>query len=163
MSASISIRLAAPSDLDAVVHIDARAFTRHWPADDFANELTNPLTSIWIAEVDDEPIGYAHVRVVMDEAELLNLAVLPDRRRGGVGRLLLAHAEAEAKEGGATRFFLEVRRDNAAAIGLYLGAGWEQVGIRKGYYSEDGADAIVLSKVLAPALVPGLDDGSPST
>lgn len=145
---SVRIRLAAPSDLEQVLLVDVRAFSRHWPAEDFAAELVNPMTSIWLAEDDEGPLGYAHVRVILDEAELLNLAVLPGRRRGGAGRALLQLAEAEAHAAGAVRCFLEVRRDNVAAVGLYLGAGWEQVGIRKGYYSADGADALVLSKVL---------------
>ncbi len=148
----LQIRRAGAADLELVLWVDVRAFSRHWPADDFAAELVNPLTSIWLAEDADGPVGYAHVRVITDEAELLNLAVLPARRRSGAGRALLARAEAEAHEAGADRIFLEVRHDNVAAVGLYLGTGWEQVGIRKRYYSEDGADAIVLSKVLAAGL-----------
>ena len=144
----VRIRRAASPDLDRVLRVDLRAFSRHWPAEDFAAELVNPLSAIWLAEDADGPIGYAHVRVILDEAELLNLAVLPERRRSGAGRALLDHAETEARAAGAVRCFLEVRRDNAAAIGLYLGAGWEQVGIRRAYYSEDQADALVLSKVL---------------
>jgi len=156
MPDTLRIRRAGASDLQAVLHVDVRSFSRHWPAEDFSAELVHPLATIWLAETEAGPLGYAHVRVVADEAELLNLAVLPASRRGGVGRALLARAEEDAAEQGAARFFLEVRRDNAAAIGLYLGHGWEQVGIRKGYYSADGADAIVLSKVLSPA--EGLDD-----
>ncbi len=148
MPEPVRIRLAAPQDLHLVLHVDVRAFSRHWPAEDFAAELVDPMTSIWLAEDDAGPVGYAHVRVIVDEGELLNLAVLPGRRRTGAGRALLAHAEEEAGAAGAVRCFLEVRRDNAAAVGLYLGAGWEQVGIRRAYYSEDGADALVLSKVL---------------
>ena len=136
------------------MQVDTRSFRRHWPAEDFAAELINPQTTIWLALDGGEPLGYAHVRVVVDEAELLNIAVAPGRRRTGVGAGLLEVAEAGAREGGAARIFLEVRRDNTAALALYLGAGWEQVGLRKGYYSEDGADAIVLSKVLGA----GLDD-----
>ncbi len=135
-----------------------RAFSRHWPAEDFAAELVNPLTSIWLAEDADGPIGYAHVRVITDEAELLNLAVLPARRRTGAGRALLARAEAEAHLVGAARIFLEVRHDNVAAVTLYFRTGWEHVGIRKRYYSEDGADAIVLSKVLGTGLDAAPDD-----
>jgi [ribosomal protein S18]-alanine N-acetyltransferase len=154
VSGPLQIRRAVAGDLERVLRVDVRAFRRHWPADDFAAELVNPLASIWLAEDADGPVGYAHVRVVTDEGELLNLAVLPARRRSGAGRALLARAEAEALLSGAARMFLEVRQDNVPAVSLYLRAGWEQVGIRKRYYSEDGADAIVLSKVLGAG---GLD------
>ena len=141
----VSVRLATPADLDAVVRIDVRSFTRHWPADDFAEQLADPRVAIWIAEVQGAPCGYVHVRAIPGEAELLNIAVQPSARRQGVAARLLDHAQDQALQGGAERMFLEVRADNEAALGLYRRAAWEQIGIRKRYYSEDGADAIVMS------------------
>ncbi|MCO4772189.1 MAG: ribosomal protein S18-alanine N-acetyltransferase [Deltaproteobacteria bacterium] len=139
------LREAGPSDLDAVVRVDVRSFTRHWPAKEFANHLEDPLVRIWLCEDSTGPLGYVHIRVIVDEAELLNVAVDPSARRRGVARRLLGHAQTHAREAGAERMFLEVRRDNEAALALYRRAGWEQVGIRKRYYSEDGADAVVMS------------------
>lgn len=139
------IRRAEPSDLDAVVRVDVRSFTRHWPASEFENHLADPRVSIWLAEDEARIVGYAHVRVLLDEAELLNIAVDPSARRRGIAHTLLDHAQEAAREAGAERMFLEVRRDNEAALGLYRAAGWEQVGIRKRYYREDGADAVIMS------------------
>lgn len=138
-------RLADAGDLDAVVYVDARAFTRHWPAEDFAAQLVDPIVAIWVIEDENGPAAYVHVRAVAGEAELLNIAVLPRARRQGLAARLLRHAQEEAFAAGTTRMFLEVRADNDAALRLYRREGWEQVGIRKRYYSEDGSDAIILS------------------
>lgn len=144
-SPAITLRPATRADLDAVVRVDVRSFTRHWPADDFAAQLVDPLVCIWLADAGKGALGYVHVRVVGDEAELLNIAVDPDGRRLGLGERLLRHAMSECAELGVGRVFLEVRADNHAAMALYRRCAWEQVGIRKRYYSEDGADAIVMS------------------
>lgn len=141
----MTLRPAIRADLDAVVRVDVRSFTRHWPADDFAAQLVDPLVCMWLADTGERCLGYVHVRVVGDEAELLNIAVDPDGRQRGLGQRLLKHAMAECAELGVGRIFLEVRADNHAALSLYRRCDWEQVGIRKRYYSEDGADAIVMS------------------
>jgi ribosomal-protein-alanine N-acetyltransferase len=91
--------------------------------------------------------GFALGRVVLDEAELLTLAVAPEARRVGHGRSLLAAFEAGAIRRGATAAFLEVAAGNAAACALYAGAGYRQVGRRRGYYGA-GGDALVLSRRL---------------
>ncbi|WP_341366989.1 GNAT family N-acetyltransferase [Yoonia sp. BS5-3] len=88
-------------------------------------------------------------RVIADEAEILTLATDPAFRRKGLARDALADAEADCVNAGATRMFLEVAENNAAALALYSGAGYGQVGYRPGYYlPKDGAPigACVLSK-----------------
>ena len=148
-----------------MMSVDVRAFTRHWPAEEFARELSDPQTRIWLGETAAGAcVGYVHVRLIVDEAELLNIAVLPEARRAGAAVALLRHAQTACEEAGARRMYLEVRRDNAAALALYARLGWQQVGIRKGYYSEDGADALVLAVDLDSALaVPPLDAEPPAT
>jgi ribosomal-protein-alanine N-acetyltransferase len=90
--------------------------------------------------VDDSrsPTGFAVFRVAADEAELLTIAVDPDRRRMGVGRRLLAEGLAQVAERGACRVFLEVGEHNLAARRLYEGHGFAVVSERRGYY--DGPD-----------------------
>jgi len=94
--------------------------------------------------------GFALGRAVAGEAELITIAVTPDRRRAGAGRALLARFEAEAIQRGAETAFLEVADDNAAALGLYRAAGWRETGRRKGYYAREGGtvDALTLAKAL---------------
>ena len=89
--------------------------------------------------------GFAVGRVVLEEAELLTLAVAPEARRRGQGRALLADFEAEARARGAEMAFLEVAAGNTVACALYRQAGYRQAGIRRGYYGT-GGDALVMSR-----------------
>jgi ribosomal-protein-alanine N-acetyltransferase len=95
--------------------------------------------------------GFAIGRVIADEAELLTLATDPDHRRAGLARAALAAFETEARARGATRGFLEVAEDNAAARALYAAAQWRECARRAAYYSRTAgpaADALVLEKPL---------------
>ncbi|MEM9045550.1 MAG: GNAT family N-acetyltransferase [Pseudomonadota bacterium] len=91
------------------------------------------------------------LRIALDEAEILNLGVVPPARRRGIATRMLARAEKEAGLLGVRQIFLEVARDNEAAKALYARAGYSEVGIRKEYYLRpDGTrmDALVLRKDL---------------
>ena len=87
--------------------------------------------------------GYVFCREVAGESELLNLAVDPGLRRGGVGRMLLAAAIEWLTTRGARETFLEVRASNVAAIALYEEVGFRAVGRRPGYYQRPPEDAIL--------------------
>ncbi|HTR16815.1 MAG TPA: GNAT family N-acetyltransferase [Acetobacteraceae bacterium] len=130
----------------AVVHEAAFPPEEVWDEAAFAGLLGQP----GIFGLLDRRGGLVLARVVLDEAEILTLAVVPSARRRGLGRALLAAALARARERGATAIFLEVAAGNAAARMLYTTAGFEPVGLRRGYYA-DGADALVLRRALAPA------------
>jgi ribosomal-protein-alanine N-acetyltransferase len=96
--------------------------------------------------------GFALIRLVGAEAELLTLAVAPTARRRGVGRRLLAEAEAAAAGGGALDAYLEVAESNHSARSLYRSAGWRPVGRRRRYHpGPPPTDALVLSKSLGVA------------
>lgn len=122
-----------------------------WSAAAFAGLLADAQVAL-LAEPGGR--GFALARVVADEAELLTLAVLPEARRQGVGRALLARFEQLAAARGAARGFLEVAEDNAAACALYAAAGWSPVGRRPGYYRVPGrapVAALVLERRFAAA------------
>lgn len=87
--------------------------------------------------------GFVLARATVGEAEILTLAVRPERRREGVGAALLGAAAMAAAARGAEALFLEVSERNAAARALYAGAGCTEVGRRRRYYA-DGSDALVL-------------------
>ena len=91
--------------------------------------------------------GFVLVRIALDEAEILTIAVNPDARRSGVGRTLMAAMEASLADSGVSRVFLEVSTQNTAARALYERQGCSRVGLRRGYYG-DGTDALVLEKTL---------------
>ncbi|MDR2610639.1 MAG: ribosomal protein S18-alanine N-acetyltransferase [Clostridiales Family XIII bacterium] len=89
-------------------------------------------------------VGYAGLWVVLDEGHITNVAVDPDYRRQGIAAMLLLKLLEAAREKGAKRFTLEVKRSNAAAIALYERFGFRAAGSRKGYYEEDGEDAVIM-------------------
>lgn len=89
-------------------------------------------------------VAYCAFRIVLDEMQVMNLAVRPEARRRGLGRFLLGKALERAGRVGATRALLEVRAGNTAARTLYAGSGFVPLGRRQRYYSDPPEDALVL-------------------
>lgn len=129
--------------------LHARCFTVPRPWGEF--EIRDILATVHSFAV-TEPGGFAIARVIAGEAELLTLAVLPEERRRGIGRRLLAKVIESARARGAGRLMLEVALDNSAANALYATAGFSQVARRGGYYHAPGhsaTDALILSLPLS--------------
>lgn len=103
---------------------------RAWIAEEFAEFRSQKSVLIPMTEH-----GFAVVRVVAGEAELLTIAVRPAVQGQGMGKSLLEQAFVESRAAGAGVMFLEVAQDNHAARGLYEGSGFREVGIRKDYYA----------------------------
>lgn len=130
---------------------------RPWTEAEFADLILRPGT---LAESAGD--GFALLRVTLDEAELLTITTAPAARRRGLARGLLSRILKRAADAGARSCFLEVAADNAPARRLYLGAGFAQAGLRRGYYrAADGSavDAIVMARDLTvtPPPAPGRD------
>lgn len=137
----------------AALHARAMVVPGAWSERDFEGLLTAP--GIFLASPPDGMgRAFALGRVILDEAELLTVAVDPDARRQGLGRDCLAAFEREAAARGAHGAFLEVAETNAAARGLYRSACWQETGVRRDYYRAAGGriDAILMSKTLARAI-----------
>ncbi len=143
-----AIRPARADDVPAMAALHATAFADGWDAEVLRAFLTAPGAFGLIAE-DEHVAGFVLCRAIAGEAEILTLAVAPSRRREGVGARLLAAAAREAVNG-AEALFLEVADDNDAALALYRGAGFAEVGRRRAYYSSPtGAiDALILRRDL---------------
>ncbi len=116
-----------------------------WSLDSWWGELAaRPRRQYVLAEDAAGIAGYAGLDHAGDTADVMTIAVLPDRRGGGLGRRLLEELVARARAGGALRLLLEVRADNTAARGLYAQRGFTLVRTRRGYYP-GGVDALVLA------------------
>ena len=128
----------------ALAAIHAACFTRPrpWSAAEFAGLLAEPMNFLLT-----RPQGFLLGRCLLDEAELLTLAIAPQARRQGLGTALLTEFETEAATRGAVTAFLEVAADNAPAQALYAGAGWQDAGRRRDYYG-GGIDAVVMRRAL---------------
>ena len=132
----------------AMAAIHGRSFVtpRAWSETEFDAQLADAN----VVQVGDGT-GFALARVVLDEAELLTIAVDPVSQGRGVGLRLLALIETAATAKGATQMLLEVSAENGAARGLYAKAGYAQVGKRSRYYrTPDGrrVDALILRRAL---------------
>ena len=132
-------------DIDAVTEIERRSFTTPWLPETFAAEIEdNDLACYMVAETGGEVVGYAGMWLILDEAHITNVAVLPQFRGAGAGRLLMDSLIALAEENGAVGMTLEVRVSNAAARSLYEKTGFEVRGVRRGYYSDTKEDALIM-------------------
>lgn len=150
----LTIERAGIEAIDAAMVVMANAFDSRfgeaWTVGQCTNVLVMPGTALLIAR-DPVPCGFALVRVVLDQSELMLIAVQSDARGRGIGRTLLRAVFALAAERGAAECFLEVRDDNPA-ITLYTSEGLVCVGRRRAYYrGNDGAfrDAMTFRRSLA--------------
>ena len=161
---TLTIASMTEADLEGVLEVDLVSFPAHETAPASASgredaaevrarqlqgELARPFARLRVAREAGAVVGYTLVWSVVDEVQVLNLAVAPVSRRRGVGRALLADLLARAREGGAAKVLLEVRASNAAARALYASFGFSEANVRKAYYA-DGEDAVELIRSLVP-------------
>jgi ribosomal-protein-alanine N-acetyltransferase len=121
-----------------------------WSAVDLLAAETGDIY-VWVVEEGGELAGMVAARAAGGEAEVLNVAVLPNYRRRGLGRSLLQVAIAELRAAGAGPIFLEVRESNSAACAFYSSLGFSPSGRRRAYYRHPDEDAIVLTLPPNPA------------
>lgn len=140
-----AVRPLTAADLPAVVRIEKHTFPDPWPLGAFKDTLARP--EVQGLALDDDAqglVGYGLCVLAADEGEILNLAVEPAYRRRGAGRLLVRAMVDRLRSGGAARVYLEVRRSNEAAIGLYRAMGFVPSGARPAYYSQPREDALTM-------------------
>lgn len=146
---SIVIRRMTTEDLDGVMEIEVEAFPTPWPREAYEKEITkNDLAYYVVAESDGRIVGYAGLWEVVGEGHITNVAVRKERRGEGISNLLM---EALLERVIALHFYgltLEVRVSNTPARSLYEKFGFESVGVRKSYYSDNGEDAVVMWRVI---------------
>jgi [ribosomal protein S18]-alanine N-acetyltransferase len=133
-------------DLDGVVEIEQASFTNPWTRQMFEWELHNAGVSYaYVLRTPEWPVAaFCTVWVVLDEVHINNIAVRPQCRGGGVGRVLLEFVLKLGAGLGARRATLEVRRSNESALKLYEKLGFTVAGVRKNYYVNPSEDALVL-------------------
>lgn len=137
------------ADLDAVVEVERRSHPFPWTRGNFADSLAAGYGA-WLAREDERMIGYAVMMLVLDEVHLLNITVLPELQRRGLGSALLGHLFDLARMRSATRMLLEVRPSNASGQALYKRHGFAEIGRRRDYYPAQAGreDAIVMTRDL---------------
>lgn len=145
MNESITVRPMVMTDVDGVMAVEHDSFLTPWSRSAFEEELAqNRLARYIVAVENDEIVGYAGTWLVINEAHVTNVAVSGQRRREGIGRLLMQKLMELARDNDMESMTLEVRVSNAAARHLYEQLGFVEAGIRKNYYSETKEDALIL-------------------
>ena len=120
--------------------------TEAWSEKSVAGELDNKL-SLWLVALDGDAVaGYVGSQTVLDETDMMNVAVHPDFRRQGIARQLIDELVQRLKAAGSRCLTLEVRASNAGAIALYENLGFQEVGRRPRYYRNPREDALILRK-----------------
>jgi [ribosomal protein S18]-alanine N-acetyltransferase len=141
-AATHAVRRLAYSDLPAVIAIERRSFPTPWSLAMFVLELSKPSGICLAATRGDELLGYLVCSRYDQVWHLMNVAVAPGRRRGGVASGLIGRLVEEA--GGVLPFTLEVRVSNHAAISMYERLGFRSAGVRPRYYQDNGEDALIM-------------------
>jgi ribosomal-protein-alanine N-acetyltransferase len=145
------------TDIEQLAQLERELFADDaWSQQTWWAELAGRPRRDYVAEVEGaEVLGYAGLDHGGDVADVMTIAVAPSARGRGLGRRLLDELETRARAGRAASVMLEVRADNAAAIGLYDRAGYTVVSTRRRYYQPGDVDALVMRKILSDGEVGG--------
>ena len=147
---TIDLRTLDSGDLDEVERIERASYPTPWSRSMFAGELAKPsslcLGAFDVQDEDGRLCGYLIVSRYVDAWHVMNVAVDPEHRSRGIATMLLERlfelTQADARRG----YTLEVRVSNATAIGVYERLGFEARGLRRGYYTDNREDALIMWK-----------------
>jgi ribosomal-protein-alanine N-acetyltransferase len=147
-------RPLATEDFAYIAALEAQIHAAPWSLGNFRDALAAGYSAC-VGEREHRIVAYGVLMLGAGEAQILNLSVVPDCRRAGLGRALLRRFVATARERGAEQCFLEVRGSNVGAIALYAGEGFQPIARRQGYYPPTATtpreDALVMRRALGVA------------
>ncbi|MGM8216730.1 ribosomal protein S18-alanine N-acetyltransferase [Bacillaceae bacterium W0354] len=141
----VIIRDMTIDDLPEVMVVEYQSFSSPWTKRDFIFDLLkNQFSHYIVLEKDGQVVGYCGVWVVLEAAQITNIAILPEQRGHKYGEQLFRRMLQVAEKKGATELSLEVRESNIVAQNMYKKFGMKVVGKRERYYKDDGEDALVM-------------------
>ena len=143
-AADIRIERMQVDDVEEVAELDKKCFPTPWSVSAYMNEAHNPSAYYIVARMDDRIIGFAGIWLIMDEAHITTIGVDPELRGQKIGERILIHVLDEAIHRGARRVTLEVRKSNFVAQNFYDKYMFHTVAVRKGYYSNNNEDALIM-------------------
>ncbi len=151
MKTAVDIRPLALDDLNAIEAIERRSYATPWSRSMFAGELAKPTSLCLGAFEDDRLAGYLIISRYVDAWHVMNIAVAPQFRRRGIATALLQKLFEQTDDGSRRGYTLEVRVSNAGAIKLYERLGFVARGTRRGYYTDNREDALIMWRDAEPA------------
>jgi ribosomal-protein-alanine N-acetyltransferase len=134
-----------PADLDQVMAIERASFPFPWSTRFFLEELRVECARSLVVEIGTRVVGYVLFWLLPDEIDVHNVAVHSEFRRRGIGRVLLQQVVEQGRERQLSQVTLEVRESNIPAQMLYRSMGFTHTGVRKGYYADNGEDALIMA------------------
>lgn len=129
------------NDLDSIMEIEEASFTDAWTRSGFEESLTQTYAKMFTAKIGETVVGYCCLYHILDEGEIINVAIHPNWRGRGLGGRMLGFLLEEGRKDGVNRFILDVRESNVAAQKLYESAGFKKIALQKRFYDtpvEDG-------------------------
>ncbi|MBS6207783.1 MAG: ribosomal protein S18-alanine N-acetyltransferase [Firmicutes bacterium] len=143
--AELIVRRAEARDAEAIAELEKVCFSQPWSYESIYHDVAeNKLSFYLAAETEGKVIGYAGIWNIAGEGHITNVAVSPEYRRKGVGDALMEVMLKVTEESGVLSHTLEVRKSNAGALRLYEKHGFKIAGERKGYYEDNGEDALIM-------------------
>lgn len=141
---TINISLMTKEDIDGVINVGLLSLKESFSKGAFLKELSNPIAKYLVLKSNDVIVGFIGVWTILDEGHIMDIAVHPQYRNKGIGSLLLEFLISKLESFGLKSMTLEVRASNIVAKALYKKYGFEEEGVRKGYYSNNKEDAIIM-------------------
>jgi ribosomal-protein-alanine N-acetyltransferase len=144
-SSPLIISSMVDADIKEVLRIEQQSFSTTWPSNAFFQELhDNKLAHYFVGRVQNRVVAYGGIWVILEDSHITTIAVAPEYRGRRFGEQMLLHLLDQAIDRGASWMTLEVRESNAAAQALYRKYGFTTVSTRKGYYSDNNENALVM-------------------
>lgn len=131
-------------DILQVVQLENEIFSRPWSEESFRKAMDNPDNLYYVAKSGESVVGYVGIWGMPPEGEVCNVAVSPGYRGRHIGKKLMEAGLEQALKKGIIRLFLEVRASNTAAKNLYKSLGFQETGVRRGYYHGPAEDALLM-------------------
>lgn len=138
------VRKMNQEDVESVYQLSCESFSEPWSLESIAKETENPVAIYKVAEEAGKIIGFGGMWQVMDEGEIINIAVQKTYQKQGIGQMILEQLIEEAKSRKIVMIHLEVRKSNETAQHLYQKLGFSSIATRKAYYHEPTEDAIIM-------------------
>lgn len=135
-------------DLDQVMEIEEDLFSVPWTREGFLTYLMKKDTMFFVVEEKEKILGFCSMMIVLDEGDILNVAVRRDRQKEGIGQFLVASILRMADMQGIRLVHLEVREGNGAARRLYERLGFKEDGLRRNYYENPVENAVLMTKTM---------------
>ena len=139
---AITVSKMTEGDAISLAEIDKIVFGGSFTKEDFINYLDSSIYYFYVAKIDEKAVGYIGYMLIADEADIINIGILPEYRGKSIGNMLMSAMIQELKKNSATCVHLEVRKSNSVAISLYKKYGFIDTGVSKNHYKEPTEDAI---------------------